>query len=94
MSMEEMIRKIVREENEKHLEDVKYLLSSHGYNETPQMLKVPEAAKVLRIGVTATYELCHQSEANGFPCFREGNRIRIPYNALIDWIDENSKQVI
>lgn len=94
MSMEEVIRQIVREENEKHLEDIKHLLSSHGYNEAPKMLMVPEAAKILRIGVTATYELCHQSEINGFPCFREGNRIRIPYNSLMDWIDQQVTEVV
>lgn len=94
MSMEEAIRRIVREENEKHLDDIKYLLSSHGYNEVPRMLKVPEAAKILRIGITATYELCHQAEVNGFPCFREGNRIRVPYNALVDWIDQQTKDVV
>lgn len=94
MSMEETIRRIVREENEKHLGDIEYLLSSHGYNEVPRMLKVPEAAKILRIGITATYELCQQSEVNGFPCFKEGRRIRIPYHSLIEWIDENSKQVV
>jgi len=96
MSMEEAIRRIVREENEKHFGEIKSLLGSliHKEDEIPRMLKVPEAAKVLRIGLTATYELCQQAEHNGFPCFKEGNRIRIPYHALIDWIDEQVKQVV
>jgi|GEM_PF-908898 len=94
MSMEDVLRRIMREENEKHLEDIKCLLESHGYNAVPRFLKVPEAAEILRIGRTATYELCQQSEHNGFPAFREGNRIRIPYTALMNWIDEQTKQAI
>lgn len=94
MTMEEMIRQIVREENEKHLDDIKYLLESHGYNETPRFLTVPEAAEILRFGRTKTYELCQQKEYNGFPCFMEGNKILIPYTALMNWIDQQMKQVI
>lgn len=94
MSMENAIRKIIREENEKHLHDIKDLLEKHGYNEVPRFLKVPEAAKILRIGKTATYELCQQSDHNGFPCIREGNRIRIPYTALMKWIEQRVEKVI
>ncbi|MBP1917218.1 excisionase family DNA binding protein [Lederbergia galactosidilyticus] len=94
MSFEETIRQIVREENEKHLKDIALLLEKHGYNEVPRFLTVPEAAKILRIGRTATYELCQQAEVNGFPCFREGNKIRIPYTALMNWIDQQANQLI
>src|SRR5690625_4479688 len=75
MSMEESIRRIIREENEKHLQEIEQLLESHGYRKTPRFLKVSEAAEILRIGRTATYELCHQSEHNGFPCVRDGHKI-------------------
>lgn len=92
--MEEAIRRIIREENEKHLQDIKHLLDKHGYNEVPRFLTVPEAAEILRIGRTATYELCRKSEYNGFPALREGNKIRIPYTALMNWIDQETKQVI
>lgn len=96
MSMEKAIRQIVREENEKHLNDVRDLLESHGYNAVPRFLKVKEAAEILRMGITATYELCRQKESNGFPAFQdtEGGQIRIPYNALMNWIDEQVKQAI
>lgn len=94
MSMEEAIRQIIREENERHLRDIEKLLESHGYRKTPRFLTVPEAADILRIGRTATYELCRQSEHNGFPCIREGNKIRIPYNALMNWIDQKVNQAI
>ncbi|MCF3942168.1 helix-turn-helix domain-containing protein [Oceanobacillus alkalisoli] len=94
MSMEESIRQIIREENERHLQDIEKLLESHGYRKTPRFLKVPEAAEILRIGKTATYELCQQSEHNGFPCVRDGHKIRIPYNALMNWIDQQTNQAI
>ncbi|WP_202882518.1 helix-turn-helix domain-containing protein [Gracilibacillus saliphilus] len=90
MSMEESIRQIIREENEKHLENIKELLQSHGYKESPRFLTVREAAEILRIGRNATYELCHQSEHNHFPVIREGNKIRIPYTALMNWIDKQA----
>jgi len=92
MSFEDTIRQIVREENSKHLKDIKQLLDSHGYHEPPRFLKVPEAAEILRIGKTATYELCQQSDHNGFPCIREGNKIRIPYSSLMKWIEQQTKQ--
>lgn len=88
MSIEESIRQIIREENEKHLQDIRLLLESHGYKKAPRFLTVPEAAEILRIGRTAAYELCRQSDHNGFPCIREGKKIRIPYQALMNWIDQ------
>lgn len=94
MSFEDVIRQIIQDENRKHLEDIKCLLQSHGYHEAPRFLKVPEAAKILRIGLNATYELCRQSEHNGFPVIREGQKIRIPYSALMNWIEQQAKQAI
>ncbi|WP_373894416.1 helix-turn-helix domain-containing protein [Virgibacillus sp. CBA3643] len=94
MSFEDAIRQIIQEENQKHLKDIERLLESHGYNEIPRFLKVPEAAEILRIGRTATYELCQQSEVNGFPCIKEGNKIRIPYNALMNWIEQQTNKAI
>lgn len=94
MSFKDVIRQIIREENEKHLKDIERLLESHGYQEAPRFLTVPEAAEILRIGRTSTYELCQQSEHNGFPCIRDGNKIRIPYSALMNWIDQQTKQSI
>lgn len=92
--MEESIRKIIREENEKHLKDIQNLLESNGYKETPRFLKVPEVAEILRIGRTTAYELCRQSEHNGFPVIKDGQKIRIPYNALMNWIDQQTNLAI
>lgn len=94
MSMEESLRQIIREENEKHLQEIERLLESHGYRNTPRFLTVPEAAEILRIGRSSAYELCRQSEHNGFPAVREGQKIRIPYNALINWINQQTNQAI
>ncbi|MCM3739192.1 helix-turn-helix domain-containing protein [Oceanobacillus luteolus] len=94
MSMEEALRQIIREENEKHLRDIERLLESHGYKETPRFLTVPEAAEILRIGRTSAYELCRQSEHNGFPAIKDGQKIRIPYNALMNWIEQQTNQAI
>lgn len=94
MTFEDTIRQIIREENEKHLQDIKTLLESHGYQQAPRLLTVQEAAKILRMGTTSTYELCRQSEYNGFPAIREGKKILIPYSALMNWIEQQAKQAI
>lgn len=92
MSFEETIRQIVREENQKHLNDIGQLLDAHGYHEVPRFLKVEEAAKILRIGRNRAYQLCDQS--NGIPCIRDGNKIRIPYTALMNWIEQQANKAI
>ena len=95
MTMEEVIRRIVREENERHLEEIKSLLDSYiGDDEVPKTISVKEAAKILGFGVNKTYEMIHQAEHTGFPHIRDGNRIRIPYQAFIAWMNERAKQVI
>jgi len=94
MSMEEMIRQIVREENEKHLQDIKRLLESYSLNDEPKTISVKEAAKILGFGVNKTYEMIHQAEHTGFPHIRDGKKIRIPYQAFIAWMNERAKQAI
>ena len=94
MSFEDTIRQIIREENEKHLGDIKHLLESHGYQEAPRVLKVKEAAAIIGFGVTKTYEMIQRAEHTGFPFIRDGYKNRIPYTALINWIDQQAKQVI
>jgi hypothetical protein len=48
---------------------------------------IPEAARILRIGRSATYELARRFETTGgtegFPCIRVGERLlRVPADAL------------
>jgi len=94
MSMEEMIRQIVREENERHLKEIKSLLESYSLNDEPKTISVKEAARILGFGVNKTYEMIHQAEHTGFPHIRDGNRIRIPYQAFIAWMNERARQAI
>ncbi|EKP94488.1 helix-turn-helix domain-containing protein [Thermaerobacter subterraneus] len=45
----------------------------------PLLLTVPEAAKVLRVGVSRAYEMAHRGE---IPAVRIGRRVRVPRDAL------------
>lgn len=45
----------------------------------PLLLTVPEAAKVLRVGVSRAYEMAQRGE---IPAVRIGRRIRIPREGL------------
>lgn len=94
MSMEQSIRQIMREENEKHLQDIKTLLESHGYQEAPKTLSVKEAASIIGFGITKTYEMIHRGDETGFPFIRDGGRIIIPYTSLMNWIDQQTNQAI
>ncbi|HEY4554802.1 MAG TPA: helix-turn-helix domain-containing protein [Bacillaceae bacterium] len=94
MSFEDTIRQIIREENEKHLNDIKNLLDRYGTQDAPKTLSVKEAAGILGFGITKTYEMIQQAEHTGFPHIRDGNRIRIPYQALINWMNQKAIQAI
>ena len=93
MTMEEVIRRIVREENERHLEEIKSLLDSYIGDEVPKTLSVKEAAEILGFGINKTYELIHRAEETKFPHIRDGKRIRIPYQALINWMNERARAI-
>ncbi|MBT2601250.1 MULTISPECIES: helix-turn-helix domain-containing protein [unclassified Oceanobacillus] len=90
MSIEETFRKIQREENEKLLQDIKYLLDSYSTEDAPKTISVREAAKILGFGANKTYELIRRHEETGFPHLRDGKIIRVPYQALIHWINQQS----
>jgi excisionase family DNA binding protein len=66
-----------------------YLMS---FEELPEMLRVEEAASVLRIGRSAAYAGVAQFEATdgrfGIPCMRIGRSVRVPKRALVRWIEE------
>lgn len=94
MSFEESIRQIIREENEKHLVDIKQLLESHGYHEAPRTMSVKEAAAILGFGITKTYEMIQRAEYTGFPFIRDGHKIRVPHTALMNWLEQSSKHAI
>lgn len=94
MTFEETIRQIIREENERHLQDIKKLLESHGYHEVPRTLSVKEASEILGFGLTKIYDLVNRGDETGFPFVRVGGRIVIPYHALMNWIDQQTNKAI
>lgn len=59
----------------------------------PDILTVMEAAEILRIGKNRMYELV---KSPGFPMFILGTEkgIRIPKNALKNWVDDRVKTII
>ena len=58
------------------------------YNELPLMLSVPEVANVLGISRAGAYELVR---SDSFPKIRIGNRIVVPRDKFIAWIDQQSE---
>jgi excisionase family DNA binding protein len=87
MSFEDTIRQIIREENEKHLEQIRKLLEENGIQDKPKLLTVEEAAAILKMGKSSVYELTHRID---FPVIRDGRKVRIPYGALMNWIERES----
>lgn len=58
------------------------------YEDLPLTLSVPEVAAVLGISRARAYELVR---SEGFPKIRIGNRIVVPKDKLIAWMDEQSE---
>ena len=58
------------------------------YSDLPLMLSVPEVGKVLGISRAGAYELVR---ADSFPKIRIGNRIVIPRDKFIEWIDAQTE---
>ena len=54
------------------------------YDQLPLMLSVPEVAVVLGISRARAYELVRSDD---FPTLRIGNRIVVPKEKFIRWID-------
>ena len=58
------------------------------YSDLPLMLSVPEVGKVLGISRAGAYELVR---ADSFPKIRIGNRIVVPRDKFIAWIDQQTE---
>lgn len=56
----------------------------------PDLLKVMEAAGVLRVGRTTAYDLVGKyfatDGADGMPCLRVGGQLRVPRALFEDWL--------
>ena len=58
------------------------------YNDLPLMLSAPEVAEVLGISRAGAYDLVH---LDGFPHLKLGNRILVPKDKFIQWIDDHTE---
>lgn len=58
------------------------------YDELPLFLNAETVAVVLGIAPSSAYELMHEA---GFPILKIGNRMVIPKEQFIRWVEENTK---
>ena len=57
------------------------------YSELPLFLNAEVVAKVLGIAPSSSYELMHEAD---FPVLRVGNRMVVPKEKFIQWVEENT----
>ena len=57
------------------------------YDELPLFLNAATVAKVLGVAPSSAYELMHEKD---FPALRIGNRIVIPKEAFICWVEQHT----
>ena len=57
------------------------------YEELPLFLNATTVAKVLGVAPSSSYELMHEKD---FPALRIGNRIVVPKEAFIRWVEQHT----
>ena len=57
------------------------------YDELPLFLNAATVAKVLGIAPSSSYELMHEKD---FPALRIGNRVVVPKEAFIRWVEQHT----
>ena len=57
------------------------------YDELPLFLNTETVAKVLGVSPASGYKLMHE---DGFPTLRIGNRMVVPKEKFIQWVDEHT----
>ena len=57
------------------------------YEELPLFLNATTVAKVLGVAPSSSYELMHEKD---FPALRIGNRIVVPTDAFIRWVEQHT----
>lgn len=57
------------------------------YDELPLFLNAEMVAKVLGVSPSTGYELMHE---DGFPILKIGNRMVVPKEKFIQWVEENT----
>lgn len=63
--------------------------SYKSYDELPLFLQADLISDVLGISISSAYELMHEK---GFPALQIGNRIVVPREKFIQWVDENTSK--
>ena len=58
------------------------------YDDLPLFLNAKMVAEALGVAAASGYELLHQE---GFPSLRVGNRIVVPKEKFIRWVDEQTE---
>jgi len=59
------------------------------YEELPLMLNAEHVKDVLGISISSAYELMREKD---FPAIRIGNRLVVPKEKFISWIDRKSER--
>ena len=57
--------------------------------ELPMILNVQEVSDIIGLGMSQTYALIRRID---FPAFKIGNRIFVPRDKFLDWIDNQSAE--
>ena len=58
------------------------------YDELPLFLNSDTVAKTLGVAPSSAYELMHEKD---FPTLRIGNRMVVPKEKFIQWVEEHTK---
>ena len=58
------------------------------YDDLPLFLNAELVAQVLGVSPASSYELMHE---DGFPTLRIGNRMVVPKEKFIQWVEEHTK---
>ena len=70
------------------MKGIQMKLSEHkSYDELPLFLNAETVSKVLGISPSSSYELMHEPN---FPVLKIGNRIVVPKEKFIQWVEENT----
>ena len=57
------------------------------YNDLPLFLNANLVAEILGVSISSAYELMHEP---GFPVLRIGNRMAVPKEQFIQWVNEHT----
>ena len=60
------------------------------YDDLPLFLNATMVAQVLGISAASSYELMHEKD---FPVLKVGNRMVVPKEKFITWVEQNTKPI-